>query len=213
MDFSELLRIVGSEPVFETGLLLAGDVNRANVQRQLARWTSAGRIHQLRRGLYALAEPYQKVRPHPFVIANALVRSSYVSLQSALSHYSLIPEITPVVTSVTTGRPGRWDTALGAFEFHHIKRAWLHGYQLLDLGHRQRAFVALPEKALLDLVYLQPGADDPAYLAELRLQSFHRLDLPSLAALAERSASPKLRRAAQHIAALAEAEALEYETL
>ncbi len=38
-----LIEIVGDEPVFETGLLLAGDVDRANVRRQLSRWTSVKR--------------------------------------------------------------------------------------------------------------------------------------------------------------------------
>ena len=134
MKFADLLDIVGLEPVFETGLLLVGDVDPADVHRQLSRWTSAGRLHQLRRGLYALAEPYQKVRPHPLVVANALVRGSYVSQQAALAQYGLIPEYTPVVTSVMSGRPARWDTVLGAYEYRHIKVAWLAGYQQLDFG-------------------------------------------------------------------------------
>lgn len=213
MKFHELLEIAGEEPVFETALLLAGAVRPAAVQRQLARWTAAGRLYQLRRGLYALAPPYQKVKPHPFTVANALVRGSYVSLQAALAHYGLIPEYAPVVTSVSSRRPGRWETALGVFTYHHIKAGWLHGYRLLDLGAGQRAFVATPEKALLDLVYLQPAGDDPTYLAELRLQNLDRLDLDRLAELAEQSGSPKLQRAARQIAALAAVEAKEYETL
>lgn len=213
MKFHELLEIVGEEPVFETALLLAGAVRPAAIQRQLARWTAAGRLYQLRRGLYALAPPYQKVKPHPFTVANALVRGSYVSLQAALAHYGLIPEYAPVVTSVSSRRPGRWETALGVFEYHHIKAGWLHGFRLLDLGAGQRAFVATPEKALLDLVHLQPAGDDPSYLAELRLQNLDRLDLGRLAELAGQSGSPKLQRAARQIAALAEVEAKEYETL
>lgn len=213
MEFQQLLQIVGSEPVFETELLLAGDVEAADIRRQLSRWTAAGRLHQLRRGVYSVASPYQKVKPHPFVVANTLVRGSYVSLQAALAHDGLIPETTPVVTSVTTGRPGRWETPLGVFVYRHVKASWLHGYRQLDLGASQRAFVALPEKALLDLVHLQPGGDDPAYLAELRLQNLERLDLDRLAALAGKSGSPKLRRAAHQIAALAHAESAEYETL
>jgi hypothetical protein len=213
MEFKELLETVGHVPIFETGLLLAGDVDPADVHRQLSRWTSAGRLLQLRRGVYALAPPYQKVKPHPFVVANALVRGSYVSLQSALAQYGMIPEYTPVLTSVTTRRPGRWRTPLGDYEFRHVKTAWFRGYRWLDVGGGQWAFVAAPEKALLDLVYLQPGSDAPAYLAELRLQGLDRLDLDRLARLADGSGSPKLRRAASRIAALANAEALEVETL
>jgi hypothetical protein len=48
---------------------------------------------------------------------------------------------------------------------------------LTDLGGGQKAFVATPEKALLDLVHLQPGGDAPDYLRELRLQNLDRLDV------------------------------------
>lgn len=213
MEFTELLEIVGDEPVFETGLLLAGDVDPADVQRQLSRWTNAGWLYQLRRGVYALAPPYQKTKPHPFVVANALVRASYVSLQSALAHYGMIPEYTPVVTSVTTARPAHWETPLGDYQFRHVKAAWFHSYERLDVGGAQWAFVATPEKALLDLIYLQPGGDSPAYLSELRLQPLERLNLDALVRLAEESGRPKLRRAVHHVAALAQTEASEYETL
>jgi len=213
MEFGALLQIVGDEPVFETGLLLAGPVNPAGVRRQLSRWTASGRLHQLRRGLYALAPPYQKVRPHPFLVANRMVRGSYVSLQSALAHYGLIPEYVAVTTGVTTVRPARWETPLGAYVFRHIKPDLYYGYQWIDLGGGQHAFLASPEKALLDLVYLQPGGDAPLYLGELRLGNLECLDLDELARLAGLARSPKLQRAAECIAEMARRETLEYETL
>ena len=213
MKFERLLEIVGDEPVFETGLLLAGDVDPGDVRRGLSRWTQAGWVHQLRRGLYALAPPFQKIKPHPFLVANRMVRGSYVSLQSALAHFGLIPEHVPVVTSVTTARPARWETALGVYDFRHVKTELLYGYRLSEVSPGQRAFVAHPEKALLDLIYLQPGGDAPAYLQELRLQNLDRLDLDALRGMAERVRSPKLRRAAARVAGLARAEELEYETL
>ena len=213
MDFEQLNEIVGNEPVFETSLLLAGDVDPADVQRQLTRWTQAGRLYQLRRGLYALAPPFQHVKPHPFLIANRMVRSSYVSRQSGLSHYGLIPEYVPVTTSVTTARPARWQTPFGAFEFRHLQAKLLYGYRLIDVGQNQRAFVATPEKALLDLIYLQPGGDSPDYLNELRLQNLDRLDLNDLARQAARVERPKLERAATYVAELARAEAEEYAPL
>lgn len=213
MEFVNLVELVGDEPVFESGFLLAGDADPANVRRQLSRWVKAGRLYQLRRGLYALAPPFQKVRPHPFVLANRMARGSYVSCQSALAHDGLIPESVPVVVSVTTGRPGRWETPFGAFEFRHVKPDLLFGYRQVELGGSAQAFLATPEKALLDLIYLYPGGDSPAYLRELRLQNLERLDLNALDSLANRSGSPKLKRAAQRIAELTRAEAEEYERL
>lgn len=82
MEFEHLVRIVGDEPVFETGLLLAGDVNHRDVHRQLSRWTKAGWLYLLRRGLCALAPPFQKVKPHPFVVVNRMMRGSYVPVSA-----------------------------------------------------------------------------------------------------------------------------------
>ena len=206
MRFGRLLEIVGDEPVFETGLLLVGDVDAAFVRKQLSLWVRDGGLYRLRRDLYALAPPYQKEKPHPFVIANRMMRGSYVSLQSALRYHALIPEYVPVTTSVTTRERHRWETPLGIFDFRQIKGELFRGYDIVNLVGRQRAFVAGPEKALLDLIYLTPGADAPAYLRELRLQRLDTLDLERLEGQARISQRPKLLRAVSVVADLARAD-------
>jgi predicted transcriptional regulator of viral defense system len=157
MKWEELLRQVADEPVFRTGFLAGSGESLLALRLQLSRWVKTGKLLQLAKGLYALAEPYRKRTPHPFVLANAMKKASYVSLQSALGHFGMIPEHVPTVTSVTTRRPARVETPLGRFLFRHVKKSWFCGYQQVDLGSGQRAFVATPEKALLDLVYLTPG--------------------------------------------------------
>ena len=214
MEFKELLQIVGDEPLFETGLLLAGDVDPNNVRRQLVRWVAAGKMYQLRRGLYALAPPYQKTKPHPFLIANRLVEPSYVSLQSALAHYGLIPEYVAVVTSVTTDRPTQRETPLGRYQFQHVQPDWFLGFVPKRLEESQEVYLATPEKALLDLVYLQPGGDELTYLRALRLQNLDQLDEARLWDLANELGKPKLRRAAENIVIIMKEEAENaYETL
>lgn len=213
MTFEQLLALVGGEPVFETALLLAGSVRPADVQRQLSRWTRAGRVLQLRKGLYALASPFRRVVAHPFLVANRMVVPSYVSLESALAHHGLIPEHVPVTTSVTTGRTGRFTTSLGDHAFHHIKSEMFWGYELTPLADGQQAFVATPEKALLDLVHERSGSDTPAFIDELRLQNLDGLDRTRLLTMAERAQSPKLRRAAALVARRMASEAEEYEPL
>jgi len=79
MKWHDLLALVGAEPVFKSDLLLAGGVSVAQVRLQLSRWTAAGRLVQVRRGVYVLAEAWRKVEPHPFALANAAFAGSYVS--------------------------------------------------------------------------------------------------------------------------------------
>jgi len=203
MKFEELLELVGDEPVFESSVLFAGETSVGAIRQQLSRWTKRGYVDQLRRGLYAIARPYRKVDPHPFVVANALVPSSYVSLQSALRHHGLIPEHVPTVTSVTTGRPGERSTPLGPHLYHHIAEAYFWGYDTVEVARGQDAFVATREKALLDLVYLRPGGADRDFLESLRLQDLDGLDLEELERHAERWDKPKLRHAAAEIRSIA----------
>jgi predicted transcriptional regulator of viral defense system len=209
MQWEELLRHVGDEPVFRTGFLAATSESLASIRMQLSRWVKSGKLIPLTKGLYTLADPYSKVKPHPFVLANAMKKASYVSLESALGYFGIIPEHVPVVTSVTTLRPERVETPLGQFVFRRIKKSWFQDYSQVDLGLGQRAFVATPEKALLDLVYLTPGADDPDYLAELRLQNTERLDLDALVRMASGSGSRKLGRAAELVGRFMEQQAQE----
>jgi len=198
--------LVADEALFSSALLLAGDVSAALVRLQLSRWVKTGRLLQLRRGLYALSPTWRKVEPHPFLIANRLRRGSYVSLQSALAYHGVIPEHVPMVTSVGPGRPGTVRTPLGAFQFNHLAGTLLFGYSRVEIASRQFAFVASPEKALLDLVHLTPGSDSSGFLQELRLQNPASISLSTLDQLAQRSGKPKLVRAARLVRPLLAAE-------
>lgn len=213
MYFQEVLSQLVSLPLFQSGQLYAGVDNPQQVQRQLTDWVRAGKVVQLQRGLYTLAPPYQLERPHSYLIANHLVCGSYVSLHAALSHYDLIPEHVAVVTSVTTGRPGTWQNPYGRFSFQHIQPAFFFGFEYRQVTQTQWAYVATPEKALLDLIYLTPDADSEGYIRALRLQNLDQLDVEQLAAYVERADKPKLRRAFSHISRVVEEELTEYESL
>jgi len=129
-----LLRLVREEAIFSSGFLQAGKADKVDISRQLSRWTTEGKLIQLRRGLYMLAGVHARGAPHRFLIANRIQGGSYVSLQSALACYSLIPEHVPVVTSVTTARPRLLETGAGGYQFRHIHPDLFFGYQASDPG-------------------------------------------------------------------------------
>jgi len=200
MDFEELLQQVSDLPLFYSELLYAGEVDRANIQKQLSRWSAANKIHQLRRGLYTLAKPYQQTQPHPFLIANHLISPSYVSLQSALAYYDLIPETAPQVLSITSRhRSQAMETFYGSFQYHHIKPAFFTGFHLVQLDADQSAYLARPEKALLDLIYLTKQGSTQAYLESLRLQNLDQLDLKWMQTTVKHFGIKKLIRAVENL--------------
>ena len=213
MRYSQLLQIVQEEPLFETSLLTVGNVSPYQAQRRLADWSKAGKVVPLRRGLYALPKAKRPFEPHPFQVANRLVVGSYVSLEMALRYYSLIPEHVAVVTSVTTGRPRECENEFGRFLFRHLHPRCFFGMEYRLITDRQYAYVAYPEKALLDLIYLRKGGDSPDFIQSLRLQNLEQLDLDRLQQFTNRLNKPKLYRATAVIKRLAETEMMEYELL
>jgi len=206
MKIQELSTKVSPGGLFRTGQILSGQRSPANVRRQLDRWVKSGRVLRLRRGVYILTEPYSNAAAHPFAAANALKKASYVSLQTALSHYGMIPEYVPVTTSVTTGRPEELTTPIGRFQFQHVNPRLFFGFAEVEVSRDQRALLASPQKALIDLLYLTPHSDQVEYLRELRMSRPEYFDLDNLHGGAERSGSAKVERAVRRLLALWEEE-------
>jgi predicted transcriptional regulator of viral defense system len=199
MRFVELLETVWDLPLFQGSLLLAGDRDPGDVRRQLSRWTASGKILQLRRNLYALASPWRRVQPHPFLIANELHHPSYVSLQSALAYHGMIPEAVPVTTSVTTARPIQIDTPFGRHTYRHVRPEVFFGYDRISLPQKQEALLADPGKALLDLVYFTPKGETLEHLRSLRLEGIEDLEEEELHRHASRWRKKRIQRAVENI--------------
>lgn len=170
MTFGQLTERMPPEGVFRSGQILAGERAPAHVRRQIDRWVKAGRLIRLRRGVYMLNRPWIREFPHPFVVANVLVKASYVTLHSALSHYGMIPEAVPVTTSLTTGRPEALETPVGRFQYRHVHPRLFDGFTDSEVAPGQHALIARPEKALVDLLYLTPDSDDTNYFRALRVE-------------------------------------------
>ena len=202
MRREELAELIPPGGVFRTGQILAGRDSPADVRRQLDRWVKNGRILRLRRGVYMLGKPIGRAAAHPFVVANALKKASYVSLQSALAHYGMIPEYVPVTTSVTTRRPEEVGTPIGRFQFRHVVARLFFGFADTEISREEHTLLAAPEKALVDLLYLSPRSDDIEYLRELRLERPEGFDLDNLWRVVDRAASTKVERAVARLVKL-----------
>lgn len=212
MKFEELLSLAQAWPVIESKNLVACGHEPRALAVQLSRWVDQGRLMRLRRGLYLLRPPYQRVRPSRAYVANLLSRPSFVSFESGLAFHGLIPEDTPLVQSVTTGRPRGFVTELGDFAYRHVAPTRFFGYREYptEVGS---ALIATPERALLDLLYFAKGPWDEARVRELRLQNLEGLDLDRLESQAKRFDSPRLRKASKLVRRHAEQEQQDMEAL
>lgn len=138
-----------------------GDVNYS----QLTNWKKAGLLKSVKRGVFVL--PKQKIDIH--LLANEL-NYSYISNEYALSYYQILPDISRAISSVSKSRHEKIQNDFGLFNYSKIKADLFFAYTLLDSSIVGRKFrIALPEKALFDLVYLRPDLKDEKDFESLRL--------------------------------------------
>jgi len=195
MRFHDLLTKLGDQPVFDFAsvCILFGE-SESTIHTALHRLKKEGKILELKRGLYAFAEPYRKTPLNAAYVANILYSPSYLSERWALSWYSVIPEKTTLYTSVTTRPTRTFENQLGVFRYRTLQKRLFDSYRI-DTILSQEVRLATPEKALLDLWYLESGE-----WTEERMESFRFeprvIATPVLIQLAQASGIPRLVRAA-----------------
>lgn len=135
--------------------------------RRLYEWSKKGYIQKIINGFYIFSDS-QLNEGMMFRIANRIYRHSYVSLETALSYYNLIPEQIFMITSVSTRKTKTFDTDAGRFSYKNIKNEIYLGYDTV-LDEPGTFFIASPEKALLDYFYFNAEIDDRHDIAGLRI--------------------------------------------
>lgn len=187
MIWKNFLEEFAARPMFHSSMLNIFHERREHLNVQLSRWVKAGKLIQVRKGWYLIAQPYRQQDITLPVIANRVVHPSYLSLDWALQYYDLIPEHVPNPTSVTSGRGIRFMFRDNLFIYRHIQPAFFLGYEQRDYNGC-KIVVALPEKALLDKIYLFSKSNifSLAWLEELRLQNVEQLDLRRFRSFSEK---------------------------
>lgn len=114
----------------------------------------------LRRGLYVPGPEADLPIPHLYVIANHLRGPSYISLETALSYWSLIPEQVQEITSITLQTSHIYDTAIGRFSYRHLASPYYSfGLERVTLAPNQYALIASREKAICDKIITTAGVN------------------------------------------------------
>ena len=134
----------------------------ANASKVLRSLERAGLTRQIRRGLWTLDPDVD-----PFVAAPYLTSPfpAYVSLWSALAAHGMIEQIPRSVHVVSLDRTRTITTAIGAFSIHHLVPELFTGFD----GTPDTGYLATPEKALFDSVYVRAPRGGRPYFPELAI--------------------------------------------
>jgi predicted transcriptional regulator of viral defense system len=182
-SYGDLLRL--GPPIVdrqEAAARLGLSVSRAS--HLLQTLEDAGLARHLRHGLWALDPNIE-----PFRVAHYLTAPypAYVSLWSALARHGMIEQIPGQIFVASPHRTQRIKTSIGTYSIHRLVPELFDGYS----GTDKTGYLASPEKALFDTIYLRAPRGGQVFLPELSLPK--RFNTDKLDVWTGRIARPRLR--------------------
>mgnify|MGYP001570672553 CR=1 FL=1 len=143
-----LIRLKSSNAeLFTTDVLqrVLGYVDRNSFHKALQRLEKAKIITRLVSGKYY----FGNAQPADFVVANFLIQPSYISLETALNLYGILPQFPYPITSITLGKSKKISTLHREYEYIHVSPEIYWGFAKTD-----NCVISSPEKAVIDMFYL-----------------------------------------------------------
>lgn len=181
--FGDLLRL--GQPIIETreaAARLGVSVSRAS--QLLRSLEGSGLVRRLRQGLWALRTDVEPFSVPPYLTAPF---PAYVSFWSGLARHGMIEQIPRQIFVASLDRSQRVATTVGTYSIHHLAPEVFGGYE----GSEEVGYLATPEKALFDTVYLRAPRGGHLLLPELELPDGFREE--TLEKWTSRVARPRLR--------------------
>jgi predicted transcriptional regulator of viral defense system len=181
-------------PVFSVADIRAahGDFDR----RRLSEWQKKGYIKKIIKGYYLFSDVDMN-EDTLSAIANKIYKPSYISFETAMSHYRLIPESIYMMTSASTRRTYVFETPVARFSYRTIKPSLFFGYSILPDGIK----MAFMEKAILDYFYINPAVQSDDDFASLRInreEILSRVNKKRLADYMQRFSQKRLSKRMKH---------------
>jgi hypothetical protein len=177
----ERLKKIGNIPINKDILYsLYNDLKRPD--EKIAELERKGLVIRIKRDLYIVSEKVHGKAISRELAANHLYSPSYVSLETALAYYGLIPERVYSVRSVCMKIHKNYDTPLGHFEFVKAPSIYFPIGIRQEIIDNQYAFlIASPEKALCDKIVCSPNIRIQSVKAMREyLEDDLRLEMPAL---------------------------------
>lgn len=147
---------IGNTPV-DFAVLKSMYPDYKSVHNKISELEKSGTLIRLKKGMYIVSPEKSGKLLSLELIANHLYGPSYVSMESALRYYGLIPESVFTLQSVTTKHSRDFKNSLGKFEYTQCSKKYY------SIGIRQEVkedtafLIASPEKALCDLIINTPN--------------------------------------------------------
>jgi hypothetical protein len=132
--------------------------SKGTAQTAVYRWMKKDKLIKLKNGVYTsrkFFDLHHTDPDFPIMISSVLIPQSYISTHYILQRYSILTDVTYLITSITRKQSRMIENKLGSFQYSHIKDKLYTGYELTDYFGVTLAKATLA-KALFDFLYLHP---------------------------------------------------------
>jgi len=136
------------------------ELERDSLYVTLNRLVKAGVLIKLRRGVYQ--PEFQSLELEK--VANEIYYPSYLSFESALSRYGILSQIPYTLTFATTKRSKKLTLSGREVEYRQLKKDYFFAYTI-----KEGIYIAEPEKAILDQLYMMSKGKDESDISEWSL--------------------------------------------
>ena len=143
-------QIVTSEQIYVQGKDLWDQQVAKNVITKLAR---NGWLIRMKRGLYAISDLSNRgfLSLSPSLVANLLVKNSYVSFESALGYHGMFDQLTNKTISISLVQYKTVQLQSIEYSFVKVLDKWYFGWQDVSIDNKT-VRMATAEKALIDMI-------------------------------------------------------------
>ena len=149
---------IGNVP-FDLNVLASTFPETKHITEKARRLEADGKIIRLKKGLYVASPEETGKVLNRNLIANHIYGPSYVSLQTALRHYGLIPERVHLIQSLTTKHSRSFETPVGSYDYESCCKEYFPIGVRPEKENDITYLIATPEKALCDLINYSKGVN------------------------------------------------------
>jgi len=156
------------------------NITLASARVSATRWVKKGFLVKIKRNLYVLKEKWDVLENEgKFILANLIQVPSYISLMTAMGYFEITTQVQrDFVESICIHRTKEVEIEKTIFNYTKIDEKLY-----FDFSREREFFIATPEKAFLDALYLM---SIKRYSFDLTSIDFAKLDVARIKTIVKR---------------------------
>jgi len=143
-------QIVISDQIYDQA---GGLWDQLRTKKEIVKLTHNGWLIRVKRGLYAISDLSNRgfLSLSPYVVANLLVKDSYISFESALAYHGMFDQLTHKTISISQVQYKAVQLQSIEYSFVKVLSKWFFGWQEVSIDNKT-VRMATAEKALIDMI-------------------------------------------------------------